>query len=65
MSYQKLTQYLINGYKILNGVRYFSLGTLQNLLIYFSYKKYFRSFTKHLKFYLGNLYDFRKKVLKI
>ena len=42
-----LTQDLINGYKILNGARYFSSGTLQNNLICFS--------LSHLKFYHGNL----------
>ena len=40
-----LTKDLINGYKILNEARYYSLRTLQNHLIYFSLKKYFRFFT--------------------
>ena len=38
------TKDLINVYNILNGTRYFSSGTLQNHLIYFLYKKYFRFF---------------------
>ena len=39
-----LTKDLINGYKTLNGIRYFSSGTLQNHLIYFLCKKYFTFF---------------------
>ena len=50
------TKDLINGYKILNGARYFSSGTLQNYLIFLSNKKYFKFFLlKHLKFLHGNL----------
>ena len=44
ISTKESTKDLINGNKILNGTRYFSSGTLQNHLIYFSYKKYFRFF---------------------
>ena len=40
---------MINGYKILNRARYFSSGTLQNSLICFSYKKYFRFLTNTSK----------------
>ena len=55
ISTKGLTKDLINGFKILNGTRYFSSGTLQNHLIYFSYKKYFRFLNKTSK----------KKLLKI
>ena len=34
---------LINGYTILKGARYFSLGTFQIYLINFSYNNHFRS----------------------
>ena len=34
-----LTKDLKNGYKILNGARYFSSGILQSHLIYFLYKR--------------------------
>ena len=47
-----MTKDLINGYKIVNGAKYFSSGTLQNHLIYFSYKKYFRFFTNTCKILL-------------
>ena len=39
------TKDLINGYKILNGAKYFSSGILQNYLIFLSTKKYFRFLT--------------------
>ena len=35
----------MNGYKILNRVKYFYSGILQNYLIFLSTKKYFRFFT--------------------
>ena len=41
-----LTQDLVNGYKILNGARYFSSGTLQNNICFS---------LSHLKFYHVNL----------
>ena len=49
ISTKGLAKDLINGCKILNGVRYISLGTLQNLLMYFSYKKCFWFFTNTFK----------------
>ena len=49
ISTKRLTKELINGYKILNGARYFSSGALQNNLIYFSYKIFFRFFTNTSK----------------
>ena len=45
ISTKGLIKDLINGYKILNGARYFSSGVLQNYLIFLSNKKYFRLFT--------------------
>ena len=55
MSTKGLTKYLINGYKILNEFRYFSSWTLQNNLIYLSYKNISDFSLTHLKFYNGNL----------
>ena len=55
ISIKGLTLDLINGYKILNGARYFSSGTSQNDLIYFSYKNILNFLLWHLKFYHGNL----------
>ena len=49
ISTKGLTKDLINVYNILNGAGYFSSGTRQNHLIYFSYKKYFRFFTNTSK----------------
>ena len=49
ISTKKLTKNLINGYKILNRAIYFSSGTLQDDLIHFSSKKYFRLFTNTSK----------------
>ena len=49
ISTKGLTKVLINGYKVLNGAIYFSLETLQNNLIHFSYKKCFRFFTNTSK----------------
>ena len=49
ISTKRLTKDLIKGYKILNGARYFSLGTLQSHLTYFSYEKYFRLLTSTSK----------------
>ena len=48
-----LTKNLINGYKILNRASYFSSGTLQNYLIFFSNKKYFKFFTNASKIFTG------------
>ena len=45
ISTKGLIKDLINGYKILNGARYFSSEVLQNYLIFLSNKKYFRLFT--------------------
>ena len=45
ISTKGLTKILINGYEIPDRPRYFFSGTLQNNLIYISYKKYFRFFT--------------------
>ena len=55
ISTKRLTKHLMNGYKILNGAKYFSPGTLQNHLIYLSYKKYFRFFTNPSKVLSLNL----------
>ena len=49
-----LTKDLINGCKILKGTRHFFSETLQNHLVYFSFKKHIRFFT-HLKFDHGNI----------
>ena len=49
ISTKGLTKDLTNGYKILNGAKYFFSETLQNNLIYFSYKKCFRFFTNTFK----------------
>ena len=45
ISTKGLKKDLINGYKILNRAKYFSLGILQNYLIFLSAEKYFRFFT--------------------
>ena len=50
ISTKGLTKDLINAYKILNRARYFYSGTLQNHLIYFSYKDDFTFFTNIRKF---------------
>ena len=44
ISTKGLTKDLTNGYKILNGARYFSSGTLQKPKIYFSYRECLRFF---------------------
>ena len=49
ISTKELTKDLLNGCKIFNGARFFSLGTRQNHLINFSYEKYFRFFTNTSK----------------
>ena len=57
MNYQKVTTIstkglikdLINGYKILNGVKYFSLGIFQNYLV-------FIPATKYVKYLSGTLW---------
>ena len=50
ISTKGLTKDLINAYKILNRATYFYSGTLQNHLIYFSYKDNFTFFTNIRKF---------------
>ena len=47
------TKDLINGYKILNGSRYFSSATLQIRLSIVYIKKYFRLFTNFRLFIIG------------
>ena len=42
---------LINKYKILNGIKYFSLGILQNYLVFISSKKYFKHFSGTTEIY--------------
>ena len=49
----------------LNEAKYFSSGTLQNCLIYFSYKNISDFSLTQLTFYHENLWDFQMKVLKI
>ena len=49
ISTKGLTKDLVNGYKILNRVRYISSGTFQNHLVYFSYKKYVKFFANTFK----------------
>ena len=53
MSYPISTKDLINGYKILNGSRYFSSATLQIHLSIVYIKKYFRLFTNFRLFIIG------------
>ena len=75
MNYQKkveiisikgITKDLINKYKILKGVKYFSSGILQNYLVFISPKKYFKCFSHTTQcFFRGNLKERQKKVLKI
>ena len=48
MSYQKSWSNLMNGYKIFNGAKYFSLGIFQNYLV----------------FIRGNLMESQKEILK-
>ena len=72
MSYQKteaistkgLIKGLINEQKILIGARYFSSGTLQNHLIYFSYKKYFRFFTNTSKVLSWKSIELSKEIIE-
>ena len=49
ISRKGVTKNLTNGYKILNKAKYFSSGTLQYHLIYFSYKKYLKFFINSSK----------------
>ena len=53
VSTKGLTKDLINGYQILNRVRYFSAGTFQNHSWYFSYSNMLNFLLTHLKFYHG------------
>ena len=51
--------------RYLMAQQYFSLGILQNYLIFLSTKNIFDFLPTHFKFIHGNLKDFLKKVLKI
>ena len=66
ISAKELTKDLINGYKILNGAKFFSAGVSQNDLVFISAKEYFINFiTTSKKFICGNLKEFQKEVLKM
>ena len=45
ISTKRLTKDLINGYKILNGAKYFSSGIFQNYLVFATVKKYIKYFS--------------------
>ena len=45
MSMKGLTKGLMNKFSILNGARYFSLGTFQNYLVFIPAKKYIKYFS--------------------
>ena len=53
---------LINGYKILNGGKYFSSGIFQIYLVFMP-KKYI--LVAVVEFIWGNLIEYQKKILKI
>ena len=42
ISTKELTKNLINGYKILNGTKYFSSGIFQNYLVFILARKYIK-----------------------
>ena len=57
---------MINGYKILNGAKFFSAGVSKNDLLSISANEYFINFiTTSEKFIRGNVKEFQKEVLKM
>ena len=46
---------MINGYKILNGTKYFSSGIFQNYLVFIPAKKYIKSVSALLRLICVNL----------
>ena len=65
ISTKGLTKALINVYKILNAAKYFSLGMIQNYLVFISAKNYFNFLLAQLKFIYENLKGCQKQILKI
>ena len=56
--------YLVNGYSILNGAKYFVEDGSQNQLVFQPVLKYFETFTDTDKILHGNLKDCKKRFLK-
>ena len=46
ISTKGLTKYFINGYKILNGAKYFSSGIFQNYFVFIPAKSYIKYFNE-------------------
>ena len=65
MSTKGLTKDLINGYKILNGAKYFSSGIFQNYLVFIPAKNTLTVLVAILKFNCRNPMECQKKILKI
>ena len=56
---------MINEFSILNGAKYFSLGTFQNCLVFIPTKKNVKNLVELLALNYGNIIECQKKVLKI
>ena len=65
ISRKGLNKDLINGYKILNGTKYFSSGIFQHYLIFISAKNTLNTLVVLLELVRGNLMARQKKILNI
>ena len=61
ISTKELTKDLINGYKILNGAKYFPSGIFQNYLVFIPVEKYIKYFSGTTRI---NVMECQRKILK-